>query len=265
MTSNTSVPDIDSVKSFWDSRPCNIKHSNKEIGTKEYFDEVEKRKYFVEPHIPKFAQFEKWRGKKVLEIGCGIGTDATNFARSGAVYTGVELSSSSLELAKKRFEIYGLTGKFYEANAENLDLVLDDQQYDLIYSFGVLHHTPDIKKSFKQIVNFASEKTEIKIMLYAKNSWKQKMIDVGLDQPEAKFGCPIANSYDREELEDIFAQCGLRLDGFQQDHIFPYVVEDYKNYNYTVQPWFKEMPKEMFRALETAFGWHALIQARKSN
>jgi SAM-dependent methyltransferase len=265
MTSNTSIPDIDSVKSFWDSRPCNIKHSNKEIGTKEFFDEVEKRKYFVEPHIPKFAQFEKWKGKKVLEIGCGIGTDATNFARSGAVYTGVELSSSSLELAKKRFEIYGLTGKFYEANAENLDLVLDDQQYDLIYSFGVLHHTPDIKKSFKQIVNFASEKTEIKIMLYAKNSWKQKMIDVGLDQPEAKFGCPIANSYDREELEVIFAQCGLRLEAFQQDHIFPYVVEDYKNYNYTVQPWFKEMPEEMFRALETAFGWHALIQARKPN
>ena len=263
MTSSISSPDIQAVTNFWDSRPCNIKHSNKEIGTIEYFEEVEKRKYFVEPHIPKFAQFDKWQGKKVLEIGCGIGTDAINFARSGAIYTGIELSNSSLEIAKKRFEVYRLTGEFHVANAENLDLVLDSQEYDLIYSFGVLHHTPDLKKALKQIVNYATAKTEIKIMLYAKNSWKQKMIDVGLDQPEAKFGCPIANSYDREELEDIFAQCSLKLNAFDQDHIFPYVVEDYKEYRYTVQPWFKEMPEQMFRALETSFGWHGLIQASK--
>ena len=70
---------IEEVRDFWNRRPCNIRHSPKPVGTKEYFDEVEARKYFVEPHIPEFAQFQRWRGKKVLEIGCGIGTDSINF------------------------------------------------------------------------------------------------------------------------------------------------------------------------------------------
>ena len=80
---------------FWNLQPCNIKHSNKKVGTKEYFDEVEKKKYFVEPHIPIFAEFPRWKNKKVLEVGCGIGTDAKNFCEAGADYTGMDLSQKS--------------------------------------------------------------------------------------------------------------------------------------------------------------------------
>lgn len=97
------MEEIKPVKDFWNSRPCNIRHSVKDVGSKEYFDEVEKKKFFVEPHIKTFSKFERWSGKKVLEIGCGIGTAAINFARFGADYTGVELSSKSLELTQQRF------------------------------------------------------------------------------------------------------------------------------------------------------------------
>ena len=74
------IATIDDVKKYWDDRPCNVRHSSKEIGTKEYFDEVERKRYTAEPHIPLFADFPAWKGKKVLEIGCGLGTEGINFA-----------------------------------------------------------------------------------------------------------------------------------------------------------------------------------------
>ena len=79
---------IDQVEDFWNRRPCNIRHSPKPVGSREYFDEVDARRYFVEPHILRFAQFERWRGKRVLEIGCGIGTDTNTTAGSGSPTVG---------------------------------------------------------------------------------------------------------------------------------------------------------------------------------
>src|SRR5947209_4527242 len=100
MTSLESVP-VTRVHDYWNDRPCNIRHSTAEVGTRQYFDEVEARKYFVEPHIPRLADFGRWKGKKVLEIGCGIGTDTVQFARAGALVTSVDLSEASLELTRK--------------------------------------------------------------------------------------------------------------------------------------------------------------------
>ena len=127
---------ITDVKNFWNNRPCNVRHSSKETGSKEYFEEVERKKFFVEPHIKSFSQFNLWNGKKVLEIGCGLATAGINFARYGADYTGVELSKESLNLAKKRFEVYDIRGNFYEGNAENLSEFLPEEKYHLVYSWG---------------------------------------------------------------------------------------------------------------------------------
>jgi len=137
------VSTVEQVRTYWDRRPCNLRHSPKPVGSREYFEEVEARKYFVEPHIPAFAQFERWKDKDVLEIGCGVGTDSSNFARHGARLDIVELSPESLAITKKRFEVFGLTANFVSGNAEDLqNLLPPGKQYDLIYSFGVIHHTP---------------------------------------------------------------------------------------------------------------------------
>lgn len=245
------------VESYWDRRPCNIKHSKLEIGTKEYFDEIEERKYFVEPHIPKFADFQAWKGKNVLEIGCGIGTDAVNFIRAGANYTGTDLSANSVSLARKRLEVYGLEGEILHANGEELCL---PQKFDLIYSFGVIHHSPNPRKIVERAHAMCKADGILKIMLYAKSSWKTALIDAGLDQPEAQSGCPIAYSFDSTDVRELLS--GLfSITEYRQDHIFPFVLEKYKEYEYELLPWFKEMPPEIYSALCANFGWHGLVTA----
>ena len=254
-------PGIEAVEAYWDARPCNIRHSSKPVGTREYFDEVEQRKHFVEPHIPGFAQFERWKGKRVLEVGCGIGTTAANFARCGADYTGVELSKASLDLTRQRFEVCGLNGRLILCNAGELSRHVEGNHFDLVYSFGVIHHSPNQRAIVEEIRKVIRDDGEFRCMLYAKNSWKDIMIEAGFDQPEAQRGCPYATTYTLEMVRDLFD--GLfEVVSANQAHIFPYVVEKYVNYEYELQPWFSAMPREIFEALERRLGWHLLIVAR---
>lgn len=90
------------IKEFWNKNPCNFKHSKKKFLSKDYFNQVKKKRYFVEPHIKKFAQLKIYNKKNVLEIGCGIGTDATEFIKNGARYYGVEFSKKSLDITRNR-------------------------------------------------------------------------------------------------------------------------------------------------------------------
>lgn len=259
LTSSASAP-LDTVRDYWNRRPCNLRHGRAPLGTREYFDQVEARKYFVEPHIPGFSQFERWRGKKVLEIGCGLGTAGVSFARAGADYTAIELSDESLKLARQRFGIYGLNGRFYSGNAEELSSIVPVERYDLVYSFGVIHHSPQPERIVAEVKKYLGPSSEFRLMLYAKNSWKNIMIEAGFDQPEAQSGCPIAYTYSHEEIRELLRD--YEILELRQEHIFPYVVEKYVRHEYQRQPWFEAMPPEMFQALERALGWHTLITAR---
>jgi len=251
---------IESVYNFWNERPCNIKHSSKEIGTKEYFEEVTKRKYKVEPHIIDFANFQNYNNKLVLEVGCGIGTAAQSFIENGAIYTGIDLSDKSIEIAKKRMEVFQLQGNFFQGNIEEIDNI-NNIEFDLIYSFGVLHHTPSIEKSISNIYKMLKVGGEFKMMLYAKNSWKYYEIVEGLDQYEAQSGVPIANVYTKEEVYDLLKVFhNIKI---EQTHIFPYKIEKYKNYIYEKKDYFEKMPKELFTCLEKNLGWHLCISCTK--
>ncbi len=260
------------VREFWNRRPCNIRHSRRPVGTREYFDEVETRKYLVEPHIPRFAQFERWKGKKVLEIGSGIGTDAINFARSGADLTVVELSEKSLEICRKRFEVYGLAARFYCGNAEELGDFVPIEPQDLIYSFGVIHHTSQPKKVFEEIKRFCHSETELRVMLYSKWSWKVFWIVLKYGKgafwrarelvrrySEAELACPVTHYYSFHDIRDLMR--GFRIVEMHKDHIFPYVVERYVNYEYEWVWYFRLVPRPLFRWLEHTLGWHTLVLA----
>jgi 2-polyprenyl-3-methyl-5-hydroxy-6-metoxy-1,4-benzoquinol methylase len=275
MNSSTDKSIAD-VQQYWDARPCNIRHSTKPVGSKEYFDEVEARKYFVEPHIPAFAEFERWEGKRVLEVGCGIGTDSINFARAGAELTAVELSSESLRIAAQRADVMGVADRiqFVQANAEELTATLTDEPYDLVYSFGVVHHTPRPERALAEMRTLVAPGGTLKLMVYHRRSWKVfwivaaqghgrfwKTDELVAEHSEAETGCPVTFSYTRREARELVENSGFRVQDLGVDHVFPYRIRDYVQYRYVREPYFRWMPEPLFQAFERRFGWHLLVTA----
>lgn len=267
------------VRDYWNNRPCNIRHSPAPIGSREYFDQVEGRKYFVEYHIPGFADFERWRGKKVLEIGCGIGTDTMNFARAGAEVTAIDLSEKSMELARQRASIFGLQDRirFCHGNAEELSTFLPVEPYDLIYSFGVIHHTPHPDAVLEQLCRYTGSGTAVKIMVYHRRSYKVawilltegkgkfwKLEELVAKNSEAQTGCPVTYTYTRREARELLERHGFRVRDVSVEHIFPYRIADYVQYRYVKEWYLRWMPQPLFRAIERGFGWHLCLSAESS-
>ena len=264
------------VKKFWNDRPCNIKHSSKEFMSKEYFDEVENKKYFVEPHIPSFADFKRWKGKKVLEIGCGIGTDSINFVRNGADLTVVEFSEKSLEIYKKRFEVFNLKAEFYQGDVELLSSFLPLQDFDLIYSFGVIHHTPNPSQAFNEIIKYMNSETELRVMLYSKISYKlfwvmmennikkiDDMENLIRKNAEAQFNCPVAYTYTFEEISEMLEENGIKVEKIWKDHIFTYDIDNYKKNIYTKDVYWKDVDEKLLKQFEKELGWHTMVVSKK--
>lgn len=268
---------ISAVRHFWNERPCNIRHSAKSVGEREYFDEVEARKYFVEPHIPAFAEFSRWSGKRVLEIGCGIGTDTINFARAGAHVTAVDLSEKSLEIAKQRATVYNLKNiDFVHANVEDLRASVSPRGFDLIYSFGVIHHTPHPDRALSEMTALLKPGGVLKLMVYHRHSWKvyfvlstygrgafwnlDRMI---AEHSEAQQGCPVTYTYSKRQARTMIERTGMRIESLFVDHIFPWRIEDYIQYRYRKVWYFAVLPTALFRRLERQWGWHLCLTAVK--
>ncbi len=161
------------VRAFWQANPCGVKFADAPPGTRKFYELVEAHRYTKEWHIPAAADFQSARGLKVLEIGCGIGTDGSQFAQAGADYTGVDLTEAAVHLARKRFEIFGIPGKFQTADAEQLEFA--DGTFDLVYSHGVLHHTPETGKAIREVHRVLRPGGRAVIMLYHRDSYNYRV------------------------------------------------------------------------------------------
>jgi SAM-dependent methyltransferase len=161
------------VRAFWQANPCGVKFAEAAPGTRRFYELVEAHRYNSEWHIPTAADFPSARGLKVLEIGCGLGTDGAQFAQANADYTGVDLTAAAVELSRKRFELFDLRGKFQTADAEHLDF--QNESFDLVYSHGVLHHTPDTAKSIREIHRVLRPGGRAMVMLYHRDSYNYRI------------------------------------------------------------------------------------------
>ena len=168
-----SVPSLSHIKTqvqrFWQSSPCDSWFTDEPQGTAAFYRSLDEHRYKVHPRLQSAVGFEKTRGLRVLEIGCGCGSEAERFARAGAHYTAVDLTNAAVSITQRRFGLNNLQGQFVQGDAENLPFA--DGSFDLVYSHGVLHHTPDTPRTIREVHRVLSPGGRAMIMLYYRNSF----------------------------------------------------------------------------------------------
>lgn len=208
------------VHSYWNKQSCGTQFSDKDKYTKEYYEEIEKDRYSKEPEIVEFARFHEGKGKKVLEVGVGAATDFLQWAKNGAELYGIDLTEEAIGHATHRLELYGLKPKELKvSDAENQPF--DNDSFDLVYSWGVIHHSPDTPKAFKEIIRVLKPGGKARIMVYNRKSilayffwvkhallkfkWNLTVDEVLWNHMES-FG---TKGYTRNEIKELLSQEGI--------------------------------------------------------
>lgn len=255
----------------WSANPCGASAArDQEFGTREYFDAIEKHRYEIEcPWIKRAIGFDRYKGQRLLEVGFGTGTDLLQFARAGAQVTGVDLTPRSIEIARRRFEVYGLTGEFAIGDGESLSF--PDSSFDVVYSFGVLHHTPDTQRAVREIHRVLKPGGKAIVMLYHRASlyywgslffkhgilggefFKESMAEIMSRRVEYSEtdGRPLVKTYTRDEARRMFGDfrdCNLQVNQLTRHEL---------------RPVGRFIPEALFQWLAVNFGWNLLITATK--
>jgi ubiquinone/menaquinone biosynthesis C-methylase UbiE len=161
------------VQSFWQNSPCDSWFTNEARGTLAFYRSLDEHRYKVHPGLLSAVGFEKTRGLRVLEIGCGCGSEAERFARAGARYTAIDLTNAAVNITQRRFQLGGLKGRFIQGDAE--DLPFADGSFDLVYSHGVLHHTPNTPRAIREVQRVLAPSGRAVIMLYHRDSFNYQV------------------------------------------------------------------------------------------
>lgn len=253
-----------SVQRYWDAMPCGTRYISKSDppDSKGFYEKVDRERYGGDDFMLRLVPFEEQRGRRTLEIGCGIGTDMARFARAGARTTGVDLSLGSLTLAKKRFGLENLRGHLIQTDAERLPFA--DAMFDFVYSWGVLHHTPDIHQAMREAVRVCRPGGELFVMLYHRHSLValQVWVRYGLLRlkPFSSFGkllaehmeSPGTRAFTRAEASRLFP-------GLREISVRPVLTR----YDLRVGRRFF-LPSRLQRCLPQQLGWFLVIRARKA-
>jgi SAM-dependent methyltransferase len=157
----------DAVRSFWDAAACGETLYLAGSDAEDFRHQAEAR-YALEPYIPEFAGFADTAGQRVLEIGVGLGADHEQFARAGAQLTGIDLTPRAIELTGRRLAAFGLTSRLQVGDAENLPF--EDNSFDMVYSWGVIHHSPDTARAAREILRVLAPGGRFAVMIYHRYS-----------------------------------------------------------------------------------------------
>ncbi|HYX29539.1 MAG TPA: class I SAM-dependent methyltransferase [Pyrinomonadaceae bacterium] len=256
----------------WSKDPAGAVYgAQHEFGTREFFDEVERHRYQqYAPWMPAVMGFNDFAGKQLLEVGCGMGTDLLQFARGGAKVTGVDLTPRSIETSRHHLQLYGQTGEFAIADCERLPF--EDESFDVAYSNGVLHHTPDTAQAVREIHRVLRAGGQARVMLYHRGSWaywSQIILRYGILRREflrgnsardimSKYvevntggGRPLVKAYSRRELRKLFSM--FREVKVQVEQLMRAEL-------YFLSPL---IPENLFRQIRKTVGWNLIVSARK--
>ena len=274
-SSETQIPleeEKQRAREQWSLDPCGAVYGeDEEFGTREFFDEVERYRYEdYAPWMRSVMGFDKFAGKELLEVGCGMGTDLLQFARGGAICTGLDLTPRSIAISRRRFRVYNMPGQFVLSDSERLPFPA--QSFDVVYSNGVLHHTPATDTAVKEIHRVLKPGGVAKVMLYYRHSlnyWGEMMLHRGLLRgellrgrtPEQIMGRwveyneqgaePLVKVYSRGEARKLFADFSeVEFEIEQMTRGELYFLSAL-------------IPDKLFRSLRKHFGWNLIITARK--
>ncbi len=249
---------IDLIRQYWSENIHDIEIAQYPAGTKEFFDELEHYRFEKLEYLPSILNFSSYGGKRLLEVGCGIGVDLVRFAEGGAVVTGIDLADKVIELAKKNFEFHGVEGELQEMNGENL--TFQDESFDIVYSHGVLAYTENAEKMIYEIHRVLRTGGKAILMMYHRNSWLFFVAEI-FGFKVGREDAPVFKTYSLEEFKKmlgIFSHIEIFIVRF------PIKTRIHKGlkafiYNNLFVPIFNLIPKPIVRL----FGAHLIAKAIK--
>lgn len=254
MQKTDQPPTKKDVQEFWNRNVCQTEFLKiEQRGSAEFFREAEQVRYkyhFYLPGVFDWIAVEKPQGS-LLEIGCSMGTDLLQLARRGMQVTGIDLTEEGINLARKRFELYQIPATLKVDDAENLSF--PDGSFDVVYSFGVLHHTPNTQQSIDEVLRVLKPGGLAVIMLYNRNSlnyYIHRLINQPFDG-NRKDRCPIERTYTQAQVLELFRNFKtVRVE-----------IEYLLTTGYGIV--WDLVPKIIHRALGHLWGWHLVIKAYK--